>query len=1176
MQLSWQNLLAGTGLVFAAMIAWFSAAWLNLQGSNVWVFRICIFVLLALAVGALLIWLRNREKNKPAPATSGGGDSAAVDGAAEDILTVLREAEARVASSTQLPRGTRLASLPAIFLLGESASGKTCVATQSGLEPELLSGQVYQEGSVAPTRLANLWFARKAVFIEMSGNTLGDASAWARLLRRLSPNKFTSLFSGKPAAPRAAVVCYDSEKLAKAAGPEDITAHSRAIRARLEQISQTLGVSFPVYVLFTHADRLTYFENFFGNLSDSETTQVLGVTLPALPVSATGVYAEQETKRLTSAFNNMFYSLADCRPGLLSRERNVERLAGIYEFPRELQKRIAIATQFLVDLCRPSHLRTSPFLRGFYFSGMRMVESAAPLAGTAVAAKTAMGSMTSIASARGFTADATSLMRADDLGKTSTPSWQSATQSGAAPEAKKATQWLFLSHIFSHVILQDRAALGASGSSSQTNVVKRVLLAAATGLAAIWVLGMLVSYFGNRALEHRVQDAAQSIASIRPQSLAMAPLEDLQHLESARQQLALLTQYHRRGAPVHLRWGLFTGNDLYADFRGLYFRRFHQLLLASVQSSLADSLRSLPSAASPKDDWQGPYETLKAYLITTSRPEKSTRSFLSPVLTSRWNSRSAVEEQREALVRAQFDFYADELPVENPFSFTEDTFVTAPARRFLNSFATGPQLVYQKMLAKANQSVAGLNFVQKYPEAKDVVSDGKIVDGAFTGAGWKVMTEAIAHPENYASGDDWVLGASAGTRTSQNVSPADVRALYETDYKKQWRDFLTAASVRHFSGQQDESRQLEKLSGNRSPLLALFCEVSQNTAEASPEIAGAFQPVQEVVAAKPAPQSCREQFKQPSNDAYTNALLAVKSCLDQYLMMPAQPGVTPDPKQTKLNECIALSLQAGTAARQIVKTNDPVGKVDTTTLALLLAPTAPPPPPRPPDVKGKPEFCNSLHTISSKFPFDPNSRQEATLADVTGFFQPGSGALARFLEMNKDVFVLQGTQYVQVVQASSKGSLAALVNQAVNVQNTLYPDKSGQIKVQLNLKAKVPEPETEETVSIDGTELRLAPGAAKSQTFTWSGSPAGAVFTLSGKTPGQYTGTWGVFRLFYQFNWTRTSSGFHLDWPVQGLGGQIVQYKGKNEVVEFELETPGVPLFERGQLSGLRCPAGVK
>ncbi len=147
MQLSWQHFVGGVGLVFAAMIAWFGALWLNLQGANLWVFRLCIFLLLALAVAAIVWWLRNRQKTKPAGGTSSGADSASGAGVAEDILLVLREAEARVASSTQLPSGTRLSSLPVIFLVGDSAAGKTCVATQSGLEPELLSGQVYQEGN---------------------------------------------------------------------------------------------------------------------------------------------------------------------------------------------------------------------------------------------------------------------------------------------------------------------------------------------------------------------------------------------------------------------------------------------------------------------------------------------------------------------------------------------------------------------------------------------------------------------------------------------------------------------------------------------------------------------------------------------------------------------------------------------------------------------------------------------------------------------------------------------------------------------------------------------------------------------------------------------------------------------------------------------------------------------
>src|SRR6266436_4885940 len=593
MQLSWQHFVGGIGLVFAAMIAWFGALWLNLQGANLWVFRICVFILLALAVLAVVWWLRNRQQAKPSGEASSRPEGAPSAGAAEDILLILREAEARVASSSQLPRGTRLSSLPVIFLVGDAGAGKTCVATQSGLEPELLSGQVYQEGNVAPTRLANLWFARKAVFVEMGGKTLGDANLWTRLLHRLAPSKLKSIFSGKPAAPRAAVVCYDSEKLAKAAGPEEITAQSRAIRARLEQISQTLGISFPVYVLFTRADRLPFFDDFFRNLNDSEVTQVLGVTLLPLPASATGVYAEQETKRLTAAFNSMFFSLAECRPGLLYRERNSEKLPGIYEFPRELQKRITIATQFLVDLCRPSHLRSSPFLRGFYFTGIRLVEAAAPLGGTVIASKT------SIAPARSFSSNATSIMHADDFTKTQTQGWQTATQNVLAGESKKATQWLFLSHIFSHVILQDRAALGASGSSSRANVLKRVLLATAGVFAAIWVLGMIISYFGNRALEQHVRSAAEAIVPIKAQAVSMASLEDLQRLDAARLQLQKITEYHRHGAPLHLRWGLYGGNDIYDDFRTLYFARFKLLLLDGVEARFREDLGKLPPPQAP-------------------------------------------------------------------------------------------------------------------------------------------------------------------------------------------------------------------------------------------------------------------------------------------------------------------------------------------------------------------------------------------------------------------------------------------------------------------------------------------------------------------------------------------------------------------------------------------------
>ena len=53
---------------------------------------------------------------------------------------------------------------------------------------------------------------------------------------------------------------------------------------------------------------------------------------------ATGVYAEQETARVSWAFDNLFQSLADRRVNLLSQEFDATKLPTIYEFPREFRK----------------------------------------------------------------------------------------------------------------------------------------------------------------------------------------------------------------------------------------------------------------------------------------------------------------------------------------------------------------------------------------------------------------------------------------------------------------------------------------------------------------------------------------------------------------------------------------------------------------------------------------------------------------------------------------------------------------------------------------------------------------------------------------------------------------------------------------------------------------------
>ncbi len=146
------------------------------------------------------------------------------------------------------------------------------------------------------------------------------------------------------------------------------------LRARLGEISQALGINLPVYALFTKMDRLPFFTEYVRNFSNDEASQVLGVTLPMLGTRAAKASTRSRKPRASArSFESLFRSLADARIEFLPRENDAVKLPAEYEFPREFRKIRQTVVQFLVDLCRPSQLTTGPFLRGFYFTGVRPV-----------------------------------------------------------------------------------------------------------------------------------------------------------------------------------------------------------------------------------------------------------------------------------------------------------------------------------------------------------------------------------------------------------------------------------------------------------------------------------------------------------------------------------------------------------------------------------------------------------------------------------------------------------------------------------------------------------------------------------------------------------------------------------------------------------------------------------
>jgi type VI secretion system protein ImpL len=818
----------------------------------------------------------------------------------------------------------------------------------------------------------------------------------------------------------------------------------------------------------------------------------------------------------------------------------------------------SLLVQFLVDVCRPSQLHTSPFLRGFYFTGVRphIVRDVAPEQhAPRPTSKTP------------FDAGATRIFNPQEVAAAYAPIFGEP----AGVSGRRIAQWVFLSHLFSDVILRDRPALSSSSSSVKVNSWRRLLLAAGVFTAVVFAAGWTVSWFGNRALRDDAVTAARNI----PRTGGGVPsLEALQRLEDLRGQMAQLSDYEKYGPPMRLRWGLYAGDELYTGVHRTYFTAFRQMLLSQTQASLADFL-SNPSTAQ-RTGYRPIYDGLKAYLISTSHPEKSTREFLAPVLTEHWQSRTGTDPARVALARKQFEFYADQLLVANPFPrfATPNENAVVTARHQLAQFAA-TEAIYQAMLSGAGRVHPAFVFNQAYPGSADVVVNSHPVPGAFTKRGWAFMQNAIRNPDEYFAGEAWVLGP-------QNISGIDrvklqdeLRTRYRSDYVQHWREFLRKTAVARFAGVSDAANKLTKLSGNQSPLLAAICSVAQNTSVEDKEVAAKFQAPPMVT-----PTGCQDRLAAPPNAAYIEGLIRMQAVLQQLAADNRNEGLKA--------EAISAATGAQVAVRQLATTFpiDKEGQVDTRTQSLLEDP-----------IKsvhtliagagkeavnsGARALCAQLRSLLAKYPFQSKATVQATLADFDGIFKPGEGALWRLYAQSLDkILIRQGSAYVPNPGGGMTVSsdFAGFFNRAAAVSAAFYRGDGQQASLNFKLQP-VPEQHVQGvTLTIHGKTLSYSGGRPTAQSFAWPGTGAQEV-KLRVKFAGgsefdilSYSGIWAAFQFFLEAErWQTIGNEETMEWTARTSGGPLL-IGGRPANVRFTLDMGGAPpVFRSGYLGGLNC-----
>ncbi len=127
------------------------------------------------------------------------------------------------------------------------------------------------------TRYCDWWFTEDAVLIDTAGryttqdsSAKGDRASWLSFLDLLHRTR--------PRQPINGVLVAISLEDLLTGGAEGVEAHATVVRARLAELHEHLKVDFPVYVIFTKADLIAGFTEFFGQLTETERQMVWGHT----------------------------------------------------------------------------------------------------------------------------------------------------------------------------------------------------------------------------------------------------------------------------------------------------------------------------------------------------------------------------------------------------------------------------------------------------------------------------------------------------------------------------------------------------------------------------------------------------------------------------------------------------------------------------------------------------------------------------------------------------------------------------------------------------------------------------------------------------------------------------------------------------------------------------------
>ena len=686
-----------------------------------------------------------------------------------------------------------LAELPWYLMIGPPGSGKTTALLQSGLRfPLAEANQGYEVRGIGGTRNCDWFFTEEAVLIDTAGryttqesHAEADRAAWQGFLELLKKHRRRRAISG-------VLIAFPADDLLRA-DPALLAQHARAIRGRLDELTSTLGLRFPAYLLVTKGDLVAGFNEFFADLSEREREQVLGFTLPIDPQSpeaAARGMLEQE-------FNGLVGRLEERVLARLDAERDLERRALIFRFPGQLATLKSRLVELAERIFYESSFAQPVLLRGLYVTSGTQEGAPIDRLMQAMAASFGLEPTPALASHGNRSFFLTRLLREVVFAE--------AGLVARDPVRERRERWL----------------QGAAWAAAAIVVI---------GAAAVWGVGYLQSRNEALALGMALQQASIEVeplakTELAAQDVALAPV--LRALDLLRGLPAGGT------SPVALRLGLSASDALGGAADAAYRRGLERLLLPRLVLRLEQDLRA--RIRDPDYVLQG----LKVYLMMTGRAK------LDRDLVETW-FRVVDRPETEGLTPAEIERLAghravllDLLPeiAEHPepdpglVARAQQTLAGIPlARRAYDALLGLPEV--RALPAWNPAEHAGPNALRVLARRSGKPL-GEGVAGVYTYQGFH--DQVLAHLQEVVAAtavESWVMDAGAPTERSKaeiERLQADVLKLYYDDDIAVWEQLLADVTLAPLTDLRSAVDALKDLSGPTSAIKLLLTGIVGET-----------------------------------------------------------------------------------------------------------------------------------------------------------------------------------------------------------------------------------------------------------------------------------------------------------------------------------------------------------